>query len=600
MTKYLISSSARDINATAYDTPLWVEDDGHAWIAYVDYDLNVMLADGFLDSPPSPVSPPLPQWNYLLIDRNNLDDAHNAPCVGVDPLGYIHVVWNLHNGNLNYGRSTQLRVSSSIIPLSMEGAPCASVTYPRFHRTESNFYFFARNGSSGNGDIFIKRFNLTSLQWEDFACPLISGSSLNPPDNAYLGSIYTEPNGNIHLIWTCRIEWWNTGLFYVCFNAANSQWQKADGTPYDLPITRLTADPIVPISSPSDQSISNSGHAVSVSTDGTIHVCYHRYPCGYREVFHARYDPLASMWIETQVSDLRLPRLDACPGGPTDSRPRPCHMELQGPTLITHSSGSITILYTRSTSLSRGVWARPGGITYRSDSIDSGLTWRTCELSVPVNEFGSEFARESTGKPYVLWQEAETRGREARGALYVVKVDEPLKPITTRDAGLYTSLSIVAKVQPSHGPLSIMPIVDKGGIAGWREFRLSLYGANLGLGQGFISYSDRVQVLLGNSTGNWGLIWYPQVVVSQGLISYLALTWNGWVVSLYLNGKEVDQIPYQGEILASSSDILTGGYRNALGIEDPNNHFRGNISVDIYPQALSPEHVLSLFENREV
>lgn len=425
--KSLVAIDSRDINATSYDTPLWIEKEtGHVWLAYVNSNMEVILLDGLL-------SDLISNWRRTLIHTANLDDTHNLPSVGIDHQGRIHIVYDLHNSaSIKYKISTSPRDTSTLTLAGMDGTPTPYISYPRFHKTGNDFYFFGRTGQSGSGDVYIKRFNYNSGRWEDFAVPFLTGKNQVPPDNAYLGSIYTEENGNINLIWTHRIDWWNQGLFYAKYNAQAGQWQKANGSPYPLlPIVRDVADPIIAIGSPSDQYITNSGHAVSVSPDGTIHVVYHRYPIGYREVFHARYDPLTNSWIETQISDLRLPRLDGCPGGPKDERPRPCHMEMSGPTLIAHNDGSITVLYTRTTAISRGAWARPGGITYRADSNDNGNTWYVRELSTPVNEFGSEFPREPNGLPYILWQEAAKVVSgifTPNGSLYLAKVDPLMFP----------------------------------------------------------------------------------------------------------------------------------------------------------------------------
>lgn len=588
-----VSDFSRDISVTAYDCPLWIEDDNHVWITYVDGNLNVILADGEM------VDNWIDNWRLTTIDINNLDDAHNLPCIGIDPLGHIHVIWNLHNDELNYKRSTAIGDPTTLIGSTMSGTPIQSVTYPRFHCAGNDFYFFCRSGGSGNGDIYVKRLNLFTGEWEDFATPLLSGSALNPTDNAYLGSIWMSDSGDIYLVWTCRIGWYNEGLYFARYDRQSNLWARSDGEPYSLPITRETADPIIKPGSASDQSITNSGHGIALSPDGTIHVVYHRYPKGCREVFHARYDSTTGDWLETQISDLRVPRLNGCPGGPIDDRPRPCHMELQGPVLIAHQSGAITVLYTRATSMSRGVWARPGGITYRADSLDNGRTWTHSELSLPVNAWGSEFPRESNGKPYVVWQEASQitmQGEiESNRNISIVKVepmgDPPVVSLSTNkslDLGpvylhptpLYGSITIAATVQPAHNCAHIMPLIDKGGLQGQREYRVALYGASLG--SGFKYYADRVQVLLGNELGGWGLLWYPQVAIAPGLITDVVVEWDGKTVTMSINGEVIDSIAYTGHILSTSSSLLIGSMMLSTGFVDPVNVYKGALSIDVY------------------
>lgn len=588
-----IDPAAQDINATAYDTSLTI-DGSHVWVCYVDSALRVVLADGTL---PSPV------WRYTVVDSGNADDSHNLCGVGIDPSGHIHVAYNMHGGLLHYKRTTTAGNPATLQTATMGGTVATDVSYPRFHRAGSAFYFLARDGVAGSGDEYIKKLNAQGL-WGDLAFPLIQGKSLSPSDNPYLGAIWPAANGDLHLVWTSRINsaggaLYNYGLYYARYDSGTQTWRRSDGTAYTLPIDRTSGEVIV---SSTDSTLTNSGHAVAVS-NGTIHVVYQRYPAGYREVFHAL--RTSSGWVETQISDLRAPRLRACPVGPQQGpEPRPCDMEVGGPVLVVNSSGALTVLYTRANGPSRGVWSRPAGVAYEARSLDDGESWQVRELHWPVTNLGSEFQRESGRLPYILVQEAGLLGQDT-GRIALAEVPEPLPRPALRVAATNGSLevpavnvgasfSIVARILPKPTARR-MGLVDKGGATGQRAYRLLLWGTNHD-GLGFRYASDRVQVLVGNGAGAWGRLWYPQVTVPPGVVSHLVATSDGSSLKLYMNGALVAQDSYAASVdppLSTASPTLVGGNYSAANVKE--NLFEGELDVEILPRALSAAEVAALF-----
>lgn len=587
----LVDANARDINATAYDTNV-VIDGQHVWVCYVNSGLQVILADGDL---------PAPTWRRTVIANNNTDDAHNLCAVGIDPGGLIHVVWNLHGSALNYMRSTAPRDPATLVSAAMGGAQPAQVTYPRFHRAGAAFYFFARSGVSGAGDAYVKTWSGTA--WSDLAYPLIQGAALSPTDNPYLGAISANSAGDVSVVWTARVGGtYNAGLYFAKYKAGAGQWQRSSGAPYTLPMSRLSGEVVV---SAADTTVGNAGLGVSTGSDGVHHVVYTRLSAGgYIEVYYAR--GAGTGWTETQISDARAPRYRMCPTGPVDGAPRPCDVEVTGPTLVQHSAAALSILYSVTGEKVRdggAAYARPGGMTYVAETSDGGLTWSRPREVHHGGVLGqsSEVQRASGGEPYVLMQESGIGGA---GALWLASVGAPgaapiLEAWTASGPASFapvhisaSGFTIAAQVRPVLGATPApMSIVDKGGANGAREYRLLLYGANLGAGFGY--YPDRVQILLGSPSGAWSINWTPQVTVPASAWTDVVVTGDGATVRLYVNGVEAAATAYSGSFLATPGPVVVGGITAADGsIQYP---MRGDVELAVIPRCLSADEVAAMF-----
>jgi hypothetical protein len=129
-------------------------------------------------------------------------DSHNTVCVHVDDAGYVHVSGNMHADPLLYMRSTTPGVLTAWTS-GMVGTLETSATYPQFVTARNGLtYFWYRDGSSGDGDWVLNKWNSTTLAWTRVAV-VLQGQVENV--NAYPQNIAVNPTtGRWHMVWTIR------------------------------------------------------------------------------------------------------------------------------------------------------------------------------------------------------------------------------------------------------------------------------------------------------------------------------------------------------------------------------------------------------------
>lgn len=582
----LIDPAARDLNALQYETSLAVVN-GTAYIGYVDAALRYMLAWG-------PVGGPFDSLNNkVVLAWGAIDDSHNSVSVGVDPAGYIHVAWSNHNATpMNYRVSLLPYDPTSLVNATMGGSAMASVTYPRFYRAGQEFYFLARVGVSGNGDVVMKKWAPNGfVDLGHPIVPLISGTVMSPTDSAYLGQCVGTSDGDLHIVWTHRMSGvpLNCGVFYARFDAPLSAWFSIDGEMLTLPLSRNT--PEVAVVGLADTTISNNSLSVLVDDLGCPSIAWTASSGGYRKVMYAT--KIGDWPATVVVADPKLPPYWTCPfPQPTPPAPSACDLEIQGPTALATKDGPL-LLWGRTVAVSRApqAYARPPSILYASTSQDGGSTWVTEEVVRPVDGMGGELPRDSGGGPYFLLQ---TLGGVSK-PLYLAEL------VKETTADLYRELpdtelwgpyefTILAHLRPKATGRD-MAVIDKGGPWGEREVRLLIWGADTGSGYGYDQ--NRIQVLIGESTGGtWGLVWYPEVTVEPLELTTLAVTWDGVVVKVYVAGKEVASTAYAGVVKNGVSRPLIGAARGANGA--PMNTFEGHLEVHTYNRALDQASIEAL------
>jgi hypothetical protein len=216
-------------------------------------------------------------------DNSNGNDSHNTISIGIDPRRFMHVSYGMHNNRLVYRTSTGPVTNTEPIdfgdvrPMIGAGGRASnenSATYPQFYnlparssQTIGDLIFFYRNGGSGNGNIFLNRYDLAADTWFAVAHPLFDGvrSSVNAyPNN--LGFLYAT--GTLHMTWTDRSTpafQTNHNLYYARSPDGGRRWTKMDGTLYKLPITEATAEVAVAI--PEQSTLINQA-GMAVDNDG--------------------------------------------------------------------------------------------------------------------------------------------------------------------------------------------------------------------------------------------------------------------------------------------------------------------------------------------
>jgi len=186
-------------------------------------------------------------WNLKRTPfSGNALDAHNGISIIVDYLGYLHVSWDHHNSPLRYARSNEPLSLELTNELPMIGDDEQVVSYPQFYTLGNELLFFYRSGGSGNGDLFINKYNPDSQQWTRLQSNLISGEGQR---NAYWQACIDQ-NGTIHISWVWRESpdlASNHDLCYASSVDGGHTWTRSNGAVYNLPITAENAEYAVKI-----------------------------------------------------------------------------------------------------------------------------------------------------------------------------------------------------------------------------------------------------------------------------------------------------------------------------------------------------------------
>ncbi len=154
---------------------------------------------------------------HAIEGKYNTRDAHNSISLGIDADGYIHASYDHHGHPLRYRRSKRpLQIGEWTEAIPMTGEYEDKVTYPYFvmcPRKSDGFpglgdlLFMYRLGSSGNGDICIKKYEPQNQSWEDHAPRFIKGMEQKPwTANAYWNHPAFDSKGNMHLSWVWRVN----------------------------------------------------------------------------------------------------------------------------------------------------------------------------------------------------------------------------------------------------------------------------------------------------------------------------------------------------------------------------------------------------------
>lgn len=187
---------------------------------------------------------------------NNITDGHDCISFGIDGLGYMHLSWGMHGDAFHYARSLAPVTGTHEIAFGPDGTMTGkenAVTYPQFMslRNGDLLYFF-REGGSGNGDLFLNRYRISSQTWANVhlsgtnQLAFIKGTGFTPNYNAYWQKPCMDSNGNIHLVWMWRYNsdspagesgyQTNHDFAYAWSPDEGVTWKRGNGTNYVLPI----------------------------------------------------------------------------------------------------------------------------------------------------------------------------------------------------------------------------------------------------------------------------------------------------------------------------------------------------------------------------
>lgn len=174
--------------------------------------------------------------------RGRVADAHNGISIAFDGSAVLHMSWDHHGDPLHYCRSKGPGTLDLQEPESMVGTLEDRVTYPEFYQLpDGNLLFFYREGSSGNGNLVLNRWDRHSGRWHRMHDNLIDGEATR---NAYW-QVAVDRLGQVHLSWV----WRETGdvvtnhdIAYARSPDGGITWQTTSGAQYELPIREATAE----------------------------------------------------------------------------------------------------------------------------------------------------------------------------------------------------------------------------------------------------------------------------------------------------------------------------------------------------------------------
>ncbi len=182
----------------------------------------------------------------------NVLDAHNMISIMVDGDGYLHMSWDHHGHKLNYCRSLSPGSLQMGEKISMTRKVEKKVTYPQFYKmSNGDLLFVYRDGSSGNGNIVLNRYDLKTKKWEQIHKNLIDGEGER---NAYW-QMYLDKNDVLHMSWVWRESGdvaTNHDMCYARSANGGKTWQTSTGNTYTIPVNANNAEYAMRIPQKSD------------------------------------------------------------------------------------------------------------------------------------------------------------------------------------------------------------------------------------------------------------------------------------------------------------------------------------------------------------
>lgn len=177
-------------------------------------------------------------WNIKkLTYKGNIEDAHNIISIGIDGEGFLHLAFDHHGNALKYCRSIEPGSLDFGELEKMTYRDEDDVTYPEFYTLPNGDMIFAyRSGSSGRGNLILNRYDISKKKWERIRDLLIDGEDQR---NAYW-QMFIDKKGVIHISWVWRETWMvetNHDLCYAWSRDGGKNWEKSNGSLYNLPIT---------------------------------------------------------------------------------------------------------------------------------------------------------------------------------------------------------------------------------------------------------------------------------------------------------------------------------------------------------------------------
>ncbi len=259
----------------------FIQQNGFLFIAFYDgLDKKLVLGQKSLASLDSP-------WSFKKLPTAIGWDSHNYVALAFDSENILHVSGNMHAVPLVYFRaskpldihsveSVHRMISADTTPDALRNGRENRCTYPQFLKNASGELIFTyRDGSSGNGSQIWNIYDTETKSWRRFYdVPMFDGEG---ECNAYFLGPKIGPDGWFHMAWVWRDTpdcATNHDLSYMRSRDL-IHWEKSDGTPQILPVTRSNCEVIAPLQN--GQGLLNSHIRMGFDTEKRVIVTYTRY-----------------------------------------------------------------------------------------------------------------------------------------------------------------------------------------------------------------------------------------------------------------------------------------------------------------------------------
>jgi hypothetical protein len=289
-------------------------------------------------------------------------DLHCGAVLGVDPNGYIHVFYGFHNSPVSGHYMVSTNPGDIAVwtdKTQMTGSNEDSVSYVKCFKNSSYLFCVYRNGGSGDGEIYLNRYDHASSSWVAVQHPLIN--PVADVRNPYVSEVAVDNAGVFHIAWTWRENltwgWVNKNVCYAKSENSGVTWKKSDGSTYTTPIT-FAASEVIDTADIGDGLINDP--RIAVDSSNYPHVTYWRADSEkFLNYFHLWFD--GSSWSKNQVTSFKYVREDVIPWAGLLS-PLP----LCRPTILT-SGTTVIILF---------CYPCGGGQLYAATASSPYTSWR--------------------------------------------------------------------------------------------------------------------------------------------------------------------------------------------------------------------------------
>lgn len=223
-THYSTNPKAKYFSGTHQRTYITFQDrNSNPYITYIDH------SDGVPATPVRVATTPIQ------------NDAHSGGALEIDANGRIHLFYGAHNSDLYWIRSVDPEdITSWETPKQLTDY---DYTYPQVRIIGSTLWLFFRDGQPTVQPEFYRQSTNFADAWAsaslDAATELIN---FDTDTGIYLNALPEVDGNDIHITYHYYDESNHRTICYAKWNDSASQWEKADGTAYTLPIILATAD----------------------------------------------------------------------------------------------------------------------------------------------------------------------------------------------------------------------------------------------------------------------------------------------------------------------------------------------------------------------